>query len=139
MKIIFKLFMGLHVFLYRLSGGRFGNMIGGAKILILTTTGRKSGKPHTNPVSYFEREGGYLIVASNAGRSNHPAWYHNLKANPAVTIQIADKVMQAHAEIVQGEAARASAWKQVVETAPSFRGYEKSTAREIPLVLLKAA
>jgi deazaflavin-dependent oxidoreductase (nitroreductase family) len=138
MKIIFKLFMGMHVFLYRLSGGRFGGAIGGAKILILTTKGRKSGKLHTNPVSYFERDGGYLIVASNGGQQTHPAWYHNLKANPDLTIQIADKVMTVHAEIVTDANRRAAAWKQVVETAPSFRNYEKSTTREIPLVLLKA-
>ena len=137
MKIIFKLFMGMHVFFYRLSGGRFGGKLGGAKILILTTMGRKSGKLHTNPVSYFERDGGYLIVASNGGQNTHPAWYHNLKANPDLTIQVADKVIPVHAEIVTDAAKRAAAWKQVVETAPNFRNYEKWTAREIPLVLLK--
>jgi deazaflavin-dependent oxidoreductase (nitroreductase family) len=136
MIIFFKLFMGLHVFIYRLTGGRLGGGMNGFKVLILTTRGRKSGKLHTNPVGYFERDDDYLIVASNGGQDKHPAWYHNLKANPNITIQVMDKVMQVHAEILTGEA-RSAAWKQVVETAPAFGNYQKSTTREIPLVALK--
>lgn len=136
MKIFFKLFMGLHVFLYRLTGGRFGGSMNGTGVLILTTRGRKSGKQHTNPVNYFQRDGGYVIVASNGGRNTHPAWYHNLKANPDISIQVMDKVIPVHAEAITGEA-RTSAWKQVVETAPLFDRYTKSTTREIPLMMLK--
>lgn len=78
-------------------------------------------------------------MASNGGQSRHPAWYHNLTANPEVTIEIKDKTLQVHGEMVTGEAARTAAWEQVVQTSPSFRNYKKWTTREIPLVMLKAA
>jgi deazaflavin-dependent oxidoreductase (nitroreductase family) len=135
MNFIIKLFMGLHVALYRLTGGRVGGSMGNMQVLILTTTGRKSGKTHVNPVAYFERDGGYLIVASNGGKDNHPSWYFNLKAKPDITIQVKDKQLPVHAEIVSGEK-RAAYWKYVVQTSPNFGNYEKSTKREIPLVFL---
>lgn len=136
MKILMKLFMALHVFFYHSSGGRMGGNMNGFKVLILNTVGRKSGKVHSNPVSYFEREGGYLVVASNGGQANHPAWYHNLKANPAFNIQVMDKVLPVQAGIITGDN-RAKLWKSVVEEAPAFANYEHSTTREIPLVLLR--
>ena len=138
MKLFFKLFMVMHVFIYRLTGGRFGGEMNGFKVLILTTKGRKSGKLHTNPVGYFERDNGYIIVASNGGQATHPAWYHNLKADPNITIQVMDKLMSVEAEILTGET-RSTLWKWVVESAPAFGNYEKSTTRQIPLVLLKSA
>lgn len=136
MKILWKLFVGMHVFFYRLSGGRLGGEMNGFKVLVLNTTGRKSGKPHSNPVGFFERNNGYVVVASNGGQANHPAWYHNIKANPRFTVQIMDKVIPVQAEILAGEQ-RSAIWKWVVETAPAFGGYEKATSREIPLVFLK--
>jgi deazaflavin-dependent oxidoreductase (nitroreductase family) len=138
MKLFMKFFMGLHVFFYRLTGGRLGGTMNGFKVLILTTKGRKSGKLHTNAVGYLERDGGYIIVASNGGQATHPAWYHNLKAAPNITIQVMDKVMPVHAEILAVET-RAALWKWVVESAPAFGKYEKSTTRQIPLVMLKSA
>lgn len=136
MKYIFMIFMALQVWLYRLSGGRLGGgLLRGFKVLLLTTTGRKSGKIHTTPLGRFEHAEGYVIVASNAGLPENPAWYYNLKSNPQVTVQVLDKVFPATAEILTGEA-RAQAWRQVIATAPSYAGYEKGTAREIPLILL---
>jgi len=135
MNFIIKLFMGLHVALYRLTGGRMGGSMGGMRVLILTTVGRKTGKTHVNPVAYFERDGGYLIVASNGGKDSHPGWYFNLKANPDITVQVMDKQLPVHAEIVSGEK-RAEFWKYVVQSAPNFGDYEKNTKREIPLVFL---
>ena len=67
MKSLVKLFIAFHVFMYRLTGGKFGSEMRGFKVLILTTKGRKSGKIFSNPVGYFERDGGYIIVASNGG------------------------------------------------------------------------
>jgi deazaflavin-dependent oxidoreductase (nitroreductase family) len=121
--------------MYRLTRGKFGGEMRGFKVLILNTIGRKSGRVHSNPVGYFEREGGYLVVASNGGQPTHPAWFHNLKANPGFTIQVREKVLRVNARIISG-AERASLWKWVVETAPAFGEYAKSTPREIPLVLL---
>ena len=136
MKFLWKLFVGMHVFFYRLSGGRFGGEMNGFKVLVLNTTGRKSGKAHSNPVGFFERNGGYVVVASNGGQANHPAWYHNIKANPRFTVQIKDQVIPVQGEILAGEQ-RSATWKWVVENAPAFGGYEKATSREIPLVFLK--
>ena len=138
MKIMMKLFMALHVFLYRVSGGRMGGNMNGFKVLVLSTIGRKSGKVHSNPVGYFEREGAYLVVASNGGADKDPAWFFNLKSNPKFNIQVMDKVLPVKAEITSGEK-RAALWKSVVAEAPAFGKYEQSTTREIPLVLLRAA
>jgi deazaflavin-dependent oxidoreductase (nitroreductase family) len=136
MKFIFKLFIGFHVFMYRLTGGKFGSEMRGFKVLILTTKGRKSGKIFSNPVGYFERDGGYIIVASNSGGASHPSWYHNIKGNPDdVMIQVKDKKMKVKPEIILGEP-RKSLYDWIVSIAPNFGDYEKQTAREIPLVLL---
>ena len=137
MKFISKLFIGFHVFIYRLTGGKFGGDVGAFKVLILTTKGRKSGKIVSNPVGYFERDGGYLIVASNSGKANHPAWYHNIKGNPGdVTIQVKDKKMSVKPEIILGEP-RKPLYGWIVSIASNFGDYEKKTTREIPLVFLK--
>jgi deazaflavin-dependent oxidoreductase (nitroreductase family) len=131
-----KFFMAMHAFIYRLTGGKIGSTMGGLKVLLISTKGRKSGKTHTNPVNYFERDNGYLIVASNAGRPSHPAWFLNLKANPQVTVQIKDRIFPATAEIIASDQ-RASTWKVVIDAAPAYAGYESRTSREIPLVLLR--
>ena len=137
MKFIFKLFIGFHVFMYRITGGKFGGEMRGFKVLILTTKGRKSGKILPAPLGYFERDGGYIIVASNNGASNSPSWYHNIKANPDdVTIQVKDKKMKVKPEIILGEARR-PLYDWIVSIASNYGEYEKTTTREIPLVFLK--
>lgn len=138
MKILFKFFMSFSVFLYRLTGGKLGGQMGPFKVLILTTKGRKSGRIFSNPLGYFERDGGYIIVASNNGQPNNPSWYHNIKGNPEdVTIQVMDKKLKVKPEIISGEL-RKSLYSWVVSSAPNYGEYEKQTAREIPLVFLKA-
>ncbi len=109
----------------------------GFKVLILTTKGRKSGKTLSTPLGYFERDGGYFIVASNGGNDKHPSWYHNIKGNPGdVEIQVKDKKMKVKPEILLGEARR-PLYDWIVSIAPNYGEYEKTTAREIPLVFLK--
>jgi F420H(2)-dependent quinone reductase len=135
MKKIFKLFMALQVKIYQLSKGKFGGNMRGFNLLLLTTKGRKSGKLYTTPLGRFDQEGGYLIVASNAGQPTQPAWYLNLKNNPQVTVQVMDKVIPATAEVLSGEA-RTQAWRQVTSISPAYANYEKRTAREIPIILL---
>ncbi len=135
MKSFFKLWTALHVWIYRRLGGKLGGNMRGFKVLLLTTTGRKSGKAHTVPVGWFHHEAGYVIVASNGGQPTNPAWYYNLKNNPCVTVQVLDKVLSVNAEVLSGQA-RAQAWQQVIATAPMYADYEKRTTREIPLVLL---
>ncbi len=135
MKIISKFFRGLSVWMYRISGGRLGGSMFGFNVLLLTTTGRKSGKSYTTPLGRFDYDGGYLIVASNAGKPSNPTWYYNLKSNPQVTVQVLDKIMSATAKVLSGEA-RASAWRQVIATSPAYAAYEKQKAREIPVIRL---
>lgn len=137
MMFLFKLFMGLQVFMYRLTGGKLGGSMGRFKVLILTTKGRKSGRILSNPVGYFERDGKYIIVASNGGSDRHPSWYYNIKGNPNdVIIQVNEKIMKVTPEIVLGEQ-RKPVYAWIVSIAPNFGDYEKKTAREIPLVFLK--
>ena len=136
MKYFMQFWMAIHVGMYRLTGGKLGGSMRGFRVLLLTTTGRKSGKSRTIPLGRFDHPDGYVVVASNSGQRSNPAWYHNLKANPRVTVQVRDKVMSATAEVLSGDA-RAQAWQQVITTAPAYAGYEKRTKREIPLVLLR--
>lgn len=136
MKFLFKLFIALHVAMYRLSSGKLGGNMRGLKVILLTTKGRKSGKLFTTPLSYFDNPDGYIIVASNAGLPTHPAWYHNLKNNPQVTVQVLDKIMPVTAEVLSGEV-RTQAWQQVITIAPPYADYQKKITREIPLILLR--
>jgi deazaflavin-dependent oxidoreductase (nitroreductase family) len=135
MKFLFRLFLAIHAGLYRLTNGMLGGKMGPNKILLLNSTGRKSGKTHTTPLGFFDWQGGYVIVASNGGAASNPGWYYNLKNNPKVTVQVFDQTKPVQAEILGGEA-RTAAWKQVIATAPAYGNYEKRTSREIPLVLL---
>lgn len=138
MKTLSKLFISLHVFMYRLTGGKFGGEMPGFQILILTAKGRKSGRMYSKPVGYFERDGGYIIVASNSGKASNPSWYYNIRGNPDdVIIQVKDKKMKVKPEIILGEP-RKPLYSWIVSIAPNFGDYEKKTTREIPLVFLKA-
>ena len=135
-KLIWRAWTAVHVFLYRLTGGRFGSEMRGFKVLLLTTAGRKSGKQRTTPLGYFEHDGGYVIIASNGGQPSNPGWYYNLKANPRVDVQIKDQRLTVKAEQVPSEA-HAALWNKLISIAPSYDDYPKRTTREIPLILLK--
>lgn len=136
MKFLFRLFMALHVALYRLTGGKLGGRLGAHKIILLTTRGRKSGKRFTTPLGYFDDPGGCLVIASNGGSPRSPGWYHNLKSSPQVSVQIMDRVLPASAEVLSGEA-RARAWQQIITAAPNYAAYQSKTTREIPVILLR--
>lgn len=135
-KLFFRVFAGIHVFFYRLTGGKLASKVQGLRVLLLTTTGRKTGKVRTTPLGHFEHDGGYVIIGSNAGLDTHPAWFHNLKSNPHATIQIGDKRLAVSAEIV-GPDKRSQLWAQLIELAAGYADYAKKTSREIPLVLLR--
>jgi deazaflavin-dependent oxidoreductase (nitroreductase family) len=102
----------------------------------LTTTGRKTGKKRTTPLGYFkDQQGSYVIIGSNAGFDTHPAWFHNLKSQPHVTIQVKDEQVEADAEVA-GPEKRNQLWSQLIRLAPFYGNYEKKTNREIPIVIL---
>lgn len=133
---LFKIYIRFHIFVYRTSNGRWLSKVQGLPILLLTTTGRKSGKERTTPLCAIEDGGNYIIIASNGGMDKHPAWYFNVQANPQVTIQIKDRVMKASASTATAET-RARLWSQLISVAPVYAGYEKRTTREIPVVILQ--
>jgi deazaflavin-dependent oxidoreductase (nitroreductase family) len=136
LKAVFRPLLAVIVFLYRRTGGKIGGTMLGLRVLLLTTTGRKTGRQWTTPLGYFEHDGGYVVIASNAGSDSHPAWFHNLKRNPQVTLQIQDRQVKAVAEPA-GPELRKQLWARLVELAPGYKGYEQRTRREIPVVLLR--
>jgi deazaflavin-dependent oxidoreductase (nitroreductase family) len=132
-----------HLRRYLATNGEDGHIIdlsaaGGGMVptLLLTTTGRQSGKPSLLPLIYGKTNGAYVIVASKGGDPKHPAWYLNLVANPEVQIQVKDKRMHATARVAQG-AERARLWKEMAAIYAPYDAYQAKTNREIPVVVLE--
>jgi deazaflavin-dependent oxidoreductase (nitroreductase family) len=129
--------MDLHRGLFRLSGARLAGGIFGMPVLELTTTGAKSGKSRsvmlTSPITH---EGNPVIVASMGGDPRSPSWYHNLVANPDVTVTLRGKTGPMRARVVAPEE-RAELWPRVVESYSGYGGYQEKTTRVIPLVVLE--
>lgn len=126
----------LHVVLFRASGGRVGGRfrkIG--PVLLLTTTGRKSGKQRTTPLLYAKDGEQYVIIASVGGAPRHPAWYLNLVHNPDATIQIGTRRIAVNAKTATPEE-RTRLWAVVTEMYPGYDRYQAKTTREIPVVVL---
>lgn len=136
LKFLFRTVLSFSVWLYQRANGKFGGRVQGLPVLLLTTTGRKTGKKRITPLGYFEYDGYYVISATYAGLDIHPAWFHNLKNNPEVELQIQDKRLTAMAEPAN-PTLRQQLWDTLVERAPGYGGYEKRTTREIPMVLLR--
>ena len=134
-KAIFRIFLSLHVFLYRMTGGTLGSKVQGLNILLLTTTGRKSGQKRTIPLGYFVNGEGYVIIGSNSGSDAHPAWYHNLKNDPHAEIQVGGKRITVNAEDA-GADERGRLWARLMELSPAYGNYAKKTKRVIPMVTL---
>jgi deazaflavin-dependent oxidoreductase (nitroreductase family) len=135
--LILTLVSRLHGVLYKASGGRIGGRIGktAAPVLLLTTTGRKTGKQRTTPLLYVEDAGRYVIVASVGGAPKHPAWYLNLQSDPAATIQVGSKKLTVSAETV-GPEERSRLWTVVTQMYAGYSAYQAKTTREIPIVVL---
>ena len=132
-----SLFGDEHVRRYRETGGAVGHIWReGSTILLLTTTGRKSGQPRTIPLIYATDGDRYVIVASKGGAPEHPGWYENLDKTPEVELQVKDEVFRARARTVQGEE-RERLWRKANEVWPHYDEYAKRTDREIPVVVLE--
>jgi deazaflavin-dependent oxidoreductase (nitroreductase family) len=108
----------------------------GVFTLLLTTRGRKTGKLHRTALIYGRDGDAYVVVGSNAGSRRHPAWYHNLTANPDVYVQVKSEVFPARARTAAGEE-RARLWKMMNTIWPYYEGYQRKTKREIPVVVLE--
>jgi len=131
--------MGAHTFLYRRTGGRLGHSIPGVggKMLLLDHVGAKSGTKRTSPLLYVRDGDDLVVVASKGGYPKHPAWYHNLMANPDTTVQVGSEHRAVHARTATAEE-RVRLWPIVVESYHGYADYQaRSKGREIPLVILE--
>ena len=125
-----------HVEKYRETGGEVGHeWQPGVFTLLLTTTGHKSGTRYTTPLIYGEDGDDYVVVASKGGAADHPDWYRNLDADPAVEIQVEADVMAATARTASGEE-RERLWSDMAEIWPDYDEYAQKTDRRIPVVVL---
>lgn len=132
------LFGDAHVRRYEETDGREGHIWQkNAPILILTTTGRKTGEQRKSALIYGEHEGSYVVVASKGGAPRHPAWYLNLAEDPKVTVQVLADVFTARARKAEG-AERQVLWSQMAQVWPDYENYQTKTDREIPVVVLES-
>ncbi len=125
-----------HVDRYRETGGEEGHDWNGAQTLILTTTGRRTGKLRDAPLIYGRNGENYLVVASMGGAPRHPSWYLNLVADPGTEIQVWDERMKAHARPATAEE-KPAMWKEMTSHWPDYDSYQEKTDREIPVVVLE--
>ena len=124
---------------FRANDGKVGGQFAGANLLILRTIGAKSGQLRESPVAYFaDDDGSMVVVASKAGLPTNPAWYHNLKANPKLDVEVGTATLPVTAEEITGSEYEAK-WAEIVAKAPGFGEYQKKTTRVIPLVRLTPA
>lgn len=126
----------VHRALYRASGGRLGARLAGLDMLLLTTTGRKSGEPRTQPLACFADGDDWVVVASNNGQDRHPAWFLNLEACPDARIQIGREERAVRAHVAEGEE-RERLWPWLKDRNPFYGRYEQKTERRIPVVVLR--
>jgi deazaflavin-dependent oxidoreductase (nitroreductase family) len=123
---------------FRANGGKVGGQFEGADLLLLTTTGAKSGEPRVSPLAYFRIGGKLLIIGSFAGSDVNPAWVHNLRANPAARVEIGNGSSDVTArELPSGE--RDELFGQITAAAPGFAEYQAKTTRVIPVFELQPA
>ena len=125
----------LHSFVYRATSGRLGGYLAGGPVLLLTTTGRKSGEERTVPLLYIRDGESFIVVASNGGTATHPAWWSNLKANPGATLEVGGRRLRVRAEEA-GPEEKKRLWPRLVEMYGGYESYRRRTDREIPVVLL---
>jgi deazaflavin-dependent oxidoreductase (nitroreductase family) len=131
-----KLSSRTHLVWYRMTGGLVGHRLGSLTFLLLTATGRKSGRPHTAPLLYMADGDAFVVIGSNGGNAKHPAWVHNLRAHPQADVQVGSRHVAVTAREAEGEE-RARLWSKVVETYRNYENYQKETEREIPVVVLR--
>jgi deazaflavin-dependent oxidoreductase (nitroreductase family) len=133
---VVKVMSALNIWAYRASGGKIGGtFLRGAPVMLLTTTGCKSGKPRSAPLIYLERGDDLVIVASKGGMSHHPAWYRNLEANPDVEVEIGKERREMRARRVSDEE-KADLWPDLTRIYRDYDDYQARTDRNIPVVVL---
>jgi deazaflavin-dependent oxidoreductase (nitroreductase family) len=125
-----------HVKRYQETDGAEGHDWMGTTVLLLTTKGRRTGKPYTTPLIYQEDRGNPVVVASYGGAPENPQWYRNLEANPEVQVQIRGDKFTARARTATPEE-KPSLWKKMAAVWPDYDEYQTKTDRDIPVVILE--
>ena len=123
---------------FRANGGKVGGPFEGGTLLLLHTTGAKSGQPRLSPLAYLAVEGKMLIVGSYAGAPKDPAWVHNLRAKPTAHIEVGNDAYDVNVRELPDDE-RDAAYPKIVEAAPVFAEYQANTTRSIPLFELTRA
>ncbi len=134
--VVIKIMSQFNTWIYRISGGRIGGRFpGGAPVLLLTTIGRKSGRPQTAPLLYLQDGDRYVVVGSKGGMSHDPLWCKNLDANPRVEIEVGNRKMAMLAHRATPEE-KAPLWPRLVAMYGSYADYQARTTRQIPVIIL---
>jgi len=126
----------LNVPLYRASGGRIGGRVNRAPVLLLTTTGRKSGQKRTAPIVYLQDGENVVVINTNAGNARVPAWSLNLKANPEAEVEVGRQRYPVRARVAEGEE-RAELWRKHNEQYAGFDDYQTKLDREASVIVLE--
>lgn len=127
-----------HVDRYRETDGAEGHDWQGTNILILTTTGNRTGQARDNALIYGRHGDGYVVVASKGGAPDHPSWYKNLTSDPNVEVQVMEDRFPAKARTARGQE-RSDLWPIMTKEWPPYDEYQTKTTREIPVVILERA
>ena len=135
MNIGVRFLMLLNVLVYRLSRGKLSSRMVGYTILLLHTTGHKSGIAYTIPLTYFLDGENYLLVASNWGKEHNPGWYYNLLHQPEATIQVNDRILHVIAHPATGDE-YTRLWKAITSRNNFYVHYQKKTSRKIPVMVM---
>jgi deazaflavin-dependent oxidoreductase (nitroreductase family) len=121
---------------FRANAGKVGGMFAGANMILITTTGAKSGQQRTTPLVYSKDGARYVIIASMAGAPNNPDWYHNLRAHPTATVEVGAEKFSVKASVTAGEE-RERLYNAQAAQMSVFNEYRKKTTREIPVFVLE--
>jgi deazaflavin-dependent oxidoreductase (nitroreductase family) len=121
---------------YRSNGGQLSGQMAGFKLALVHHKGAKSGVERVTPVAYRQAGGNVAVFASNGGRSANPDWYYNLLANPETVVEVGSETFPVRARVASGEE-RTEIWEAQKADTPMFAEYEKTTPREIPVVVLE--
>ncbi len=121
---------------FRANGGKVGGQFEGARLLLLHTTGARSGEERVHPVVYQPVGDDLAVFGSKGGAPTHPAWFHNLVANPDVTVELGADLVPMRARVAEGDE-RERIWTRQKELMPGFADYEANTSRAIPVVILE--
>ena len=135
-KLLLKVFMAANTFIIRLSHGQIGSRLGTQTILLLHTTGRKSGRHFVTPIAYFFTDDFYFLIGSNWGKDQNAAWFHNLMAQPLATIEVRGLKIPIEASQAHG-ADYDRLWRYATQHHPPYLHYMEMTDRHIPIIILK--